>query len=408
MPQQTNKREFVLIMALLTSMMALAIDSMLPAFDQMSADFELAQPSDIQHVIAALFLGFGIGQVLFGPLSDAFGRKWPTILGSFIFVIGSGICYFSPTYEWLLLGRALQGFGGAGPRIISVAMVRDSYSGNAMAQITSLIMTIFVFVPAIAPSVGHAILIQYEWPAIFLMLILFSVFVSTWFFVRQPETLEGSNKIPLTVERLSKGALFVIKEKTTVSAMLMSGALFGVFMGYLGSIQNLIGNLYSKGEAFPFYFAILALSVGSASLINSKLVMKLGMRKLISLAFSGMTLICGLGAVLSLMSHNNQPEFWLFMLLLCATFITVGILFGNINALGMEPLGKVAGIGSSLLGSTQMILASVIGYFVAPFVFSNVFLLFLSFSIAAFIGLLIAIIESKRFATQASIRRLRS
>ncbi|MGE3683882.1 MAG: multidrug effflux MFS transporter [Bdellovibrionales bacterium] len=393
--------EFVALMALMTSIVALSIDGMLPAFPKIGSDFNVHGADQIQLIIAMLFLGFGFGQFIFGPLSDVFGRKPPIYFGIAVFIIGSALSGFAPNFELFLLGRFLQGFGGAAPRIVSLALIRDEYSGNAMAQITSLIMTIFILVPAIAPALGQSILFLLGWRAIFIVLFAVGLGAWVWFALRQHETLPKHLRKKLTVQQILSGARQTFSQPTTVACMLMTGLIFGIFVGYLGAVQDLFTSLFQVGQRFPAYFAVLALSIGAASFFNSRLVMALGMRRLIFLAFLGMAVLSNLFVLFLTVFQDGPPPLWLFMIYLMLTFFSVGFLFGNLNALAMEPLGHIAGIGSALLGFVQSTISVIIGVFLGRYFHGNVIPLVLSFGIISVLCLFILTFE-ERFTRSAT------
>lgn len=390
-----SKTEFVTLMALLTSVIALAIDSMLPAFPQIRAEFSISTPEQMQQIIAYLFLGYGFGQLFFGPLSDVFGRKNPIYWGLAIFIIGSVMSGFAPNFAIFLAGRFLQGFGGAAPRIISLALVRDEYKGNAMAQIMSMVMTIFILVPAIAPSLGQLILHVAGWRAIFVVLFIFGFINWLWFGFRQKETLPKVLRRNLSLKQIKYGIYETLKQPTTLACIVTSGLLFGIFVGYLGAVQNIFTEIFSVGERFPLFFGTLALSIGAASFFNSRLVMVLGMRRLISIAFLGMALLSIAFVGYLHFLHNGPPALWLFMAYMIATFFAVGFLFGNLNAMAMTPLGHVAGMASSVLGFLQTSISVAVGVSIGKYFHHNVFPLVLSFGVISILCIAILQLENR-------------
>lgn len=391
-----GKAEFVTLMALMTSISALAIDSMLPAFPKIGSEFNIKTAEDMQLIIAMLFLGFGFGQLVFGPLSDAFGRKPPIYVGIGIFLVGSVMSGFASNFEIFLFGRFLQGLGGAAPRIISLALVRDEYAGNAMAQITSLIMTIFILVPAIAPTLGQGVLLFSGWRAIFVLLFAVGLFSVLWFGLRQHETLSKRRRKSLSLEQVLHGTKQTFSQPTTVAAMVVSGLVFGIFVGYLGAVQDIFASLFHVGNDFPMYFAVLALSIGAASLFNARMVMALGMRRLIFLALLSMAVLSNLFVLYLTLVQNGTPPLWVFMVYMILTFFSVGFLFGNLNALAMEPLGHVAGMGSALLGFVQSTISVIVGVFLGRYFHDDIIPLALSFGTISLLCILILIFE-KRF-----------
>lgn len=219
------------------SFIALAIDGMLPAFPQISSYFGLVSQNEIQKIVFFIFLGMSVGQILFGPLSDAFGRRKVLLLGVSIFIAGSVFCIYAQTFDQLLIGRVIQGFGASSCRIIGVAIIRDLFSGSEMGRIMSFIMIFFILIPAFAPSIGQAVLFFYDWHAIFKLFLIAGVFGFLWVFLKQEETLDLENRNPLTIERFTKGLKDVVSSKEAVGYGLSSGLVFGAMVGYLSCSQ---------------------------------------------------------------------------------------------------------------------------------------------------------------------------
>jgi DHA1 family bicyclomycin/chloramphenicol resistance-like MFS transporter len=383
----------IALLASLTAIIPLAIDGMLPAFPEIGRAFELDSADQLQWIIAVLFLGFGFGQVLFGPISDVIGRKKPIYLGIFIFILGAVLSGLAPNFELFLLGRFLQGFGGSAPRIISLALIRDEYSGNAMARVTSLVMTIFILMPAIAPSLGQFVLIFAGWREIFILLFVFGTIVLFWFARSQKETLPVEKRKKMTWQYIGYGLKETFSHSTTLVSMIVSGMVFGIFVGYLGAVQEIFAEIFHSADRFPIYFALLALSIGAASFFNSKLVMLFGMRRLIVYAFIFMAILSNaFSFYLSLQDFLNPP-LWLFMSYMILTFFSVGFLFGNLNALAMQPLGHVAGMGSAILGFVQSSLSVVIGVYLGQFFHESILPLVISFGTISIICIVIFGIE---------------
>ncbi len=348
-------------MALNMSLVALAIDVMLPALAQIGSDLNLAHDNDRQLVLTILFLGLALGQLFYGPVSDSLGRRTPIFFGYGLFIIGSILAVIAPTFEWLLLGRFLQGLGAAAPRILTVAIIRDGSAGREMARLMSLVMMVFILVPAIAPALGQTILLFASWRGIFIALLLLSSMTLVWFYLRQPETLPPEKRQPLTWATLRVSLVEILKTRVTVVYTLAGGMIFGAFVGFLNSAQQIFQELYGLGTQFPAYFAVLALIIGGASIVNSRLVMRLGMRFLCRLGLLS-TIVTAF--VFLLYCQFQQPALWLFMVYLGVTFFCTGILFGNVNALAMEPLGHVAGLASSVIGSVTTLVSLILGHFI--------------------------------------------
>ena len=350
--------EFSLLVALMMSVVAISIDALLPALDAIRADIILSHPNQAQLVVSALFFGMAIGQLICGPLSDATGRKKVLNGGIALFLVGTVLCYFSHDINTLLLGRFIQGLGVAGPYVSAISIVRDKYSGNEMARIMSLVMMIFVMVPAIAPSLGQAVLWVGTWRDIFLLYVFYALLIVLWIFWRLEETLPKAHRIPMSTKGFSEGFKEVISNVPTVCYMICMGLFFGSFVGYLNSSQQIFQSLFNTGELFTLYFGLLALVFGAASLVNSRLVQKWGMQKLSDAAVWGIIVSSALFLALHLVT---DIPLWLFLVYAALLFFCFGLVFGNINALAMEPMGHVAGIAAAIIGSTSSIMSMCIG-----------------------------------------------
>ncbi|MFK8137788.1 MAG: multidrug effflux MFS transporter [Bdellovibrionales bacterium] len=355
--------EFVSIMALMMSFVALAIDIMLPALDQIGASFNVINPNYNQLTISILFVGMAIGLIVFGPLSDRFGRKPIILIGAFIFIIGCLVSLYAPTFEYMLLGRALQGLGGAASRNIIVAMIRDQYSGTAMAKIMSFIFMIFILVPVFAPIVGQLILSFGDWRDIYFFMIALSFLASLWFYLRQPETLTEDHRIPLNIKNLKHGTLETLKNKSSRYYMLAAGFIFGAFIAYLGASQQIIQLQFGAGEKFPYIFGVLALCIGASSISNSKLLERYSMESLVHVGLK----INIISAIVYLCVYNfvlSDPNLYVFLTYLGFSFFGIGLLMGNFNALALQPLGHIAGIANSVISSIQTFLSAMIAAYV--------------------------------------------
>ena len=338
------------LVAVTISLVALSIDSMLPALGEIAGDLAADDPNDRQLVITILFFGLAAAQMIYGPLSDSLGRK-PVIYAGFgIFIAGCVISIFAVNLPMMLVGRMFQGIGAAGPRVLAVAMVRDQYHGNAMASIMSMAMAVFILVPIVAPALGQLILLFFPWRAIFGMLLLIAILTLVWHVVRQPETLPPERRLPFSPARIGQAIAETCRNPVALSYTLIAGMVFGAFVGYLTTSQQMFQELYGAGRLFPVYFGILAVAIGIASLVNARLVMKYGMRRMCRWA-----LVAGGGLSsafwIYVLIAAPSPPLPLLMVYLLAVFFSFGVLFGNFNALAMEPLGHIAGVASAVVGS---------------------------------------------------------
>jgi len=362
--KQPGFTEFVILVAFIISLVALSIDAMLPALPFIVADLNFANPNDGHFIVSMLFVGMGFGQMIFGPMSDSTGRKPAIIFGILIFAAGSLVCYFATSMDGMMVGRFLQGLGASGPRIVSVALVRDRYEGRQMARVMSFVMTIFILVPVFAPAVGQIILLISDWRSIFGLFLVMSLSTLIWFGCRQPETLLVEKRTRFSFSRVMRDSKTIAQIPVATGYTLTMGFLFGAFLGYLSSAQEIFQVQYQLGQWFAVYFGVLASSIGLAALVNAKLVIRLGMRRL---SFIAMTMIALLSTPFYLLAmfFEGHPPLWMLMFYLLAVFFFLGILFGNLNALAMEPLGRIAGLGSALVGSVSTLISVIFGAFIA-------------------------------------------
>lgn len=348
--------EFIPMMALLTSLVALSIDAMLPALTIIGEDLRVADPNAPQLIISMIFLGMSIGQAVFGTLSDSYGRKPTVYFGMVIFIAGCLISWTAPTLNLLLAGRVLQGFGVSGPRVVVLALVRDQYSGNRMAKIMSYVMMVFIMIPTVAPALGQGIMYLADWRSIFLVFIAIGLIAGGWFAVRQPETLLGEDRKPLRWQTIGYALKEIFSNRVAFGYTIAAGLISGAFLGFLTSIEPILKRQYGMEEAFAGYFAMCALFIGSASFVNSRLVERLGMQRLSQLAVTAMTVLA-LGFLAYLLLVDRNPALWTLMPYLFATLFCVGIMFGNLNSLAMEPMGHIAGIGASVVSAMGTLIA---------------------------------------------------
>jgi DHA1 family bicyclomycin/chloramphenicol resistance-like MFS transporter len=352
--------EFVALMALVFSVVALATDAMLPALAEIGQELGAGHANDAQLIISLFFLGIVFGQAFFGPFSDSRGRKPAIYAGFAVFSIGCLVSIFSTTFSGMLAGRFLQGLGAAGPRVVVVALIRDQFQGRDMARVMSFIISIFILVPIVAPAMGQVLLIVADWRAIFYAFLLLTVVSLTWFSFRQEETLAPENRIPFSPVRVAGRVREIGGTRVTMGYTIITGLMSGCFIGYLNTSQQILQLQYGLGKMFPLYFAILAFFFGLATLLNSRLVVRFGMQLLTGTALVGLVVISVIYLPFSWMLAG-QPPLWTLMSYLMLCFFSVGMLFGNLNALAMEPLGHVAGTGSAFVGSVSTLIAVAAG-----------------------------------------------
>ncbi len=352
--------EFIPLIALLISLVALSTDAMLPALPAIAHDLGASGSNDAQFVVTALFLGLGLGQMVFGPLSDSIGRKPAIHTGLALYMTGCLMSVFAPTFDVMIAGRVLQGFGVAGPRVVTVALVRDQYEGRQMARLMSFAMAVFILVPTVAPALGQGILWLGDWSAIFATFFAIAAVAFTWVALRQPETLPAARRRPLSPRAIGGGVLEVLRIRAARGYTVATGCALAPFVAYLSSAQQIFQDSYGTGALFPVYFGVLALAIGGASLMNGRLVLKHGMRRLSKTAAVCISLVSVVAWTLAL-AFDGLPPLWLFMACLLVVFLFFGFLFGNLNALAMEPLGHIAGVGAAVVAALSTFIALPLG-----------------------------------------------
>jgi MFS transporter, DHA1 family, multidrug resistance protein len=352
--------EFVALVALTTSLVAMSIDTMLPALGVMARELGAASPNDRQLVLSAFFGGLMLGQVLWGPASDSFGRRRALFFGIGLFVAGNLMCALAQSFSVLLAGRVLSGFGAASPRVVSTALVRDAHAGRGMARVMSFVSTVFILVPVLAPSIGQAVLAFASWRAIFWGLVVIALANVVWFALRQAETLPASRRVPFSMRGVARGVAETFRHPLTLGYMVATGVVFGAFINYLSTAQQIFQEQYEVGTLFPVYFGLLASGIGVASFVNGRLVMRFGMRQLSHVALLGASALSLVALTAAWLWHGHPPLLAL-MLYLVPCFFFNGILFGNFNARAMEPMGHIAGVAAAVTGSVSTLVALAIG-----------------------------------------------
>lgn len=351
-------KEFIVLMAAIMAVVALSIDAMLPALALIGEDFGLSNPNHSQFIISMVFVGMATGELVCGPLSDALGRKRLLMLSFVLYLAGTAICLSSTSLGQMLIGRFVQGFAGAGPYISTISIVRDRYSGYAMARIMSLVMMIFIMVPVVAPALGQLMMFMGSWRLIFGLLFCYGLAVMLWSLFRLQETLPPERRVPFSAANIKRGALTVLTNRATVSYLICAGLVFGALIGYLNSCLQIFQKMYAVGDAFAFYFGALAFTLGLASLFNSRLVRRFGPH---SICITALLCFSACSALLLFAQFFIPVPLWLFLLYAAIIFFCFGLLFGNLNALAMEPMGHIAGIASALIGAISSVISIATG-----------------------------------------------
>jgi MFS transporter, DHA1 family, multidrug resistance protein len=357
-PFSIGRNEFIALIALLMALNALAIDIMLPGMQQIGESLGVADENDRQLVISAYLIGFGVMQLAFGPISDRFGRRGPLFAGLAVYIIAAAAAVFVPSFTLLLSLRLIQGAGAAATRVIAVAMVRDVFGGRQMAEVMSLVFTVFMIVPVIAPNAGQVILLYADWHAIFIFMATVGAAVTLWAWLRLPETLALEKRRPFTLSSVADGFKIVMTNRLSLWYTLATSIIFGALFGFINSSQQVYVGIYGLGVWFPVMFAAVAGLMAVSSFMNSKLVMRLGMRRLSHGALIGFTAVSALMTVLAALGPVPFP---LFLGMFATVMVFFGAIGSNFNAIGMEPLGHLAGTASSVQGFFQTLGGALVG-----------------------------------------------
>ncbi len=375
------------LMASLMSIAALALDALLPALDIIGLAVGAEDQADHQLLVVLFFLGLGVGPIFFGPLSDTIGRKPVVYFGFGLFFVSSLICIFSPNLEILIAGRVLQGISLSAPRTISIAMIRDTYSGDHMARIMSFVTVVFLLVPIVAPASGKFILDNYNWEAIFYAQVFFSILVCLWFWRRQPETLPSVYRLPFTLQIFASGIRELISYRSTIVYTLISGFITGSFLVYLSTSQQIFEHQYDLKEEFPYIFAGLAVTIGAAIFMNGSLVLRFGMQKLITLSLFLFFLVSL--TYITMYSGTGNPPVPVLFVFFGLQFFSIGFLFGNLRAIAMQPVGHIAGMAAAMTGLISTLMAVPISIFIGGFVMDTALPLFIGFLVCSILSLLL-------------------
>ncbi len=360
-----HKVEFIVLVALLMALNAVAIDIMLPALPIIGAELGAASENDQQFVLTLYLAGFGISQLFYGPLSDSIGRRPTVLIGIVIFMIPVTAAPWAPDFSSLLILRFMQGLGAGASRVIAMAIVRDSFEGRAMAQIMSLIMMIFMAMPIIAPSLGQAIIIVTTWHFTFLFMAVMSIATLVWTYFRLPETLPIAQRSPFSFKPIMSNFGLVLRTKSSIALTLANMFLLGTLLGFLGISPLIYLDIYNLGPIYPLMIALTASSLAVASLVNSRLVIKFGPERIAFVANCGFVTLASIWSIAAW--QMGTIPLWLFVGLHQPIMLCFGFAGTNQVTAAMQPLGKVAGTASSTIGFFQTaggaVVGATIGYF---------------------------------------------
>ena len=372
-------RQFVGLMAALMACNALAIDSMLPALPQIAHAFAIPSGNQQQWIVTAYLLGFGVAQIVYGPISDRFGRKMPLLAGLGIYVAFSIVAASSHSIGMLLVARVMQGVGSAATRVLSVSIVRDCYAGSQMARVMSLAFIVFLAVPIFAPSIGQIIM-------------LFGAIVVAWTLLRLPETLHPGDRLPIEPHRIFEAFRFTLTSRSATGYMLAMTFMLGGLFGFINSAQQIFADVFGEPQLFTIIFAGIAAFMALASLLNARFVGRLGTRPVSHWALVGYLTVTLIHLTVAV---SGFETIWSFTLCQALMMFCFGLVVSNFGSLAMEPLGHVAGTASSVQGFVTTAGGALLGYYVGQHFNGTTIPLTLGFAVYG-IGSLALVIFAER------------
>lgn len=397
-PQPTGMRkaEFVAIVAGLMALNAIAIDIMLPALSQIAHATGLTADGGDENrqqlIIFAYVLGFGAPQLIWGPVTDRFGRRAPLFIGLIGYVITALLCVMAHSFWALLAARFLQGVFSSGARTVAAAVVRDLFAGRSMASFMSLVMTIFMIVPIIAPTIGQIILYMAPWEGIFIVLAAWGAMMLAWTWFRLPESLPQEARRPLDIASVSSAYLQVARTRVSFGYMLASGLVFGSLFAFIASSEQVFRQVFNQGDTFAYWFAGIAAALALSNFMNSRLVEKVGMRRISHIALL-VFIISSLVLTLATMTFGENLA--VFFPLFAIGFACFGMMGSNFSALAMEPLGKIAGTASAAYGFATTMISSVIGMIIGAQFNGTTIPLTFGFAVLGAVSLLVILVTEK-------------
>ena len=362
--RQLRNGELLAMLSLIMALMAMAIDLMLSAFDEMRATFGLDPTSnDVAGVVTVFFMGFAVAQFVYGPLTDRFGRKRILAVSIAIYVVGAVVSALAPSLGLLLAARFVWGIGAAGSRVVATAVVRDLFEGVEMAKAMSQIMAVFIMVPVIAPALGAGIVAFLPWQSVFWACALWSVALWLWS-RRLPETLPVYQRRQLDRADIADSYRTFFETRPTLWYSISSIFMQSVFTMYLASSELIVSEIFGHRSWFPFVFGVTAIGFGVASLVNGKVVVRFGVRTVLNRMLMVLNLCAALLVIIAV-SGSGQPSFWVFMPALGLMLSAFMFIMPNMNAEAMQPLPHIAGTVSALSGGFRMLGGSILGGLVA-------------------------------------------
>ncbi|MNH55712.1 Bicyclomycin resistance protein [compost metagenome] len=360
-PKGPGFAEFVCLIAIMMALNALAIDAMLPALPHIGEDLGVANENTRQWVITAYLLGFGGAQLFYGPLSDRYGRRPVLFVGIGLYVLFSFLAAFAASFEWLILSRIGMGLGSAATRVLAVSIVRDRYSGRTMARVMSLSFLVFLGVPILAPTVGQLIMLVAPWRWIFGFFALFGGSFLLWAALRLPETLHPEDRMPINVKRIAGAFGQALTSRLGMGYTLAMTAISGALFAFINSSQQIFFDVFKSPGLFTTVFALVAGGIALASVLNSRMVEKLGSRLIAHTALIG---FIGFSVLHAIVAYTGHDSLWVFAAFQACKMFCFGFIAGNFGSMAMEPMGHIAGTAASAQGFISTIGGALLGFWI--------------------------------------------
>lgn len=351
-------REFVVLMAALMSLGALAIDGMLPALDNIAEALGVSDPNERQLVVGVYLLASGAGCLVPGAFADRFGRRPILFVSLGFYAVTSLLCALVNDFTSLLVLRAIQGFGSAGLSVLPAAIIRDRFEGDAMARLMSMIFIVFMVVPVLAPSLGQAVLLVANWHWIFVTMAVLAIGVWGWAWARLPETLHPSERQEIDFGTVVANLPLTLKTRAAVGYVFASGLTFGAVFGYINSAQQLISDHFGAADEFPLIFGATASTLAVSSFVNSRIVERFGARRV---SHSAMILFIFVSSLQVYAALDHSRSLAWFLPLMAVNLCLLGFIGANFGSIAMQPFEGTAGSASSVQAFTRMILGAVVG-----------------------------------------------
>lgn len=360
MSARMSRAEFIALIAMMFATIAFSIDAMLPALPEIGRELSPDDVNRAQLILTSFVLGMGLGTFFTGPLSDTFGRKPVILVGSAVYIAAATTAWLSSSLELVLAARVVQGLGAAAPRVVAMAIMRDLYVGREMARLVSIAMMIFTIFPAFAPMIGMGIIALVGWRGIFLAFVIFSLITVIWMGLRLPESLPRENRRPFRAHLLWGAVLEMVRHPTVRLSIMVQTLCMGTLFTMLIMVQPVYDVIFGRAESFPFWFAAVALVSGSASLLNAALVVRVGMRRMVTWSLAAQIGLSGTMLLLNGLLVDSPLGFGLFLFWQTTVFFMAGTTLGNLNAIAMEPMGHIAGMAASVIGAIATVSAAAI------------------------------------------------